>query len=81
MLTRLCLRYPLQLHISPENSVIPVLQTTKVKLSRMRSPAQWPAASTELRLELRSPAGPVACSLFCAPFAGCMMPVQFLLLS
>lgn len=46
----------------------------KAEPRRVQSPAQWPAVSTVLRLELGSPAWPVTCSLFCAPFGTCVMP-------
>lgn len=38
----------LSLYSSPENSISPILWMIKAKLSKMRSPTQWPAVSTGL---------------------------------
>lgn len=77
--TGLCSLSPASAHITtpdlrnnPGNSIIPVLQPMKAELSRMR-----PAVSAVLRLELRAPAWPVTCSLFCVPFASYMIPHSF----
>ena len=62
----------LDLHNSPESSIIPVSQLMKVKVRRTR-----PAVSAVLQLELKSPAWPITCSLLCAQFASYMMPPSF----